>query len=53
MIPHLVLGISALLFTLAFTPACRALCRHLGWVWCAEIPSGMKIAKEIRRCKVV
>jgi len=30
--PLLILAISALLFTLALTPACRALCRYFGWV---------------------
>src|ERR1035437_3402098 len=32
MLPLLILAVSALLFTLALTPACRALCTRVGWV---------------------
>src|ERR1039458_10681594 len=32
MLPLLILAVSALLLTLAVTPACRALCKRLGWV---------------------
>ena len=32
MLPLLILAVSALLLTLALTPACRALCTRLGWV---------------------
>src|ERR1035437_5286674 len=32
MLPLLILAVSGLLFTLALTPACRALCTRVGWV---------------------
>ena len=32
MLPLLILALSALLLTLALTPACRALCKRVGWV---------------------
>src|SRR5450759_4286576 len=40
MLPLLILAVSALLLTLAFTPACRALCTRLGWV---DIPDLRKV----------
>src|ERR1035437_4096753 len=32
MLPLAILAVSALLFTLSLTPACRALCTRVGWV---------------------